>query len=379
MLNAALTSEDSLDGGAQLNDRPRTDDFYQTFDPSDAEANEAQAVEAVIALNSATVEFTDAVVRYIQTKCLAITAIASVGLLIQSSHDCSRSLDCTNAFDGKLAYSVSVSVVSLLVCIVWFVGTKYRMYDFQPFMVPCTMFLSIWWLIAAWVLTFDAPYTFTGNGYFSTWAATVSSVLFAQQSSPMVRRLSWSILGQVSGQQSSWLLLASLVELLAASHACSRSFPNGCNDELGWAVAVGAISSTVCLILIGTSASFVMPTKLLCNVGMFLVALWIPGVYVLTFREPFSTFGNGYFASWSALFLSIYFTGTVWNKESAREGTFAGREDSTMSHPEGPLSEPYVIATNNGPMPVTSLSSPSDATPRDSGGMIDQGEDYATI
>jgi hypothetical protein len=35
-------------------------------------------------------------------------------------------------------------------------------------------------------------------------------------------------------------------------------------------------------------------------IAIFVVVLWIPGVYVVTSIAPFTTAGNGYLAAWSA-------------------------------------------------------------------------------
>merc|ERR1719433_1022853 len=40
-------------------------------------------------------------------------------------------------------------------------------------------FLVPWWLFGAGVVTFDKPFTTTGNGYFTAWGAFVTSVYLA--------------------------------------------------------------------------------------------------------------------------------------------------------------------------------------------------------
>uniref|UniRef100_A0A7S2TSQ2 Uncharacterized protein n=2 Tax=Lotharella oceanica TaxID=641309 RepID=A0A7S2TSQ2_9EUKA len=36
--------------------------------------------------------------------------------------------------------------------------------------------MAVWWLCGAAVLTFDRPFTFTGNGYFGCWIACLGSL-----------------------------------------------------------------------------------------------------------------------------------------------------------------------------------------------------------
>lgn len=48
----------------------------------------------------------------------------------------------------------------------------------SPFLA---IFLVILWIPGAFVTTFDAPFTFVGNGYYSAWAAFFFSLLFCQQ------------------------------------------------------------------------------------------------------------------------------------------------------------------------------------------------------
>jgi len=42
-----------------------------------------------------------------------------------------------------------------------------------------SVLLAVWWIAGAAVMTFDAPFILTGNGYFGTWIATIASCLWA--------------------------------------------------------------------------------------------------------------------------------------------------------------------------------------------------------
>lgn len=103
------------------------------------------------------------------------------------------------------------------------------------------------------------------------------------------------------------ILVASCVELAQAAQNCTEKF-NKCKDEDGFAVAVGTISLFLCLcylILLKMRRDFI--SKFTKFLSLFLLIWWSVGVIVLTFKHPFNTTGNGYFACWGAALLSIYY------------------------------------------------------------------------
>jgi len=110
------------------------------------------------------------------------------------------------------------------------------------------------------------------------------------------------------------ILVASCVELAQASQNCTEEL-NKCEDEDGFAVAVGTISLFLCLCYIiclkFKREAIPMFTQVL---SLFLLIWWSVGVIVLTFKSPFETTGNGYFACWGAALLSIYYCQLVVEK-----------------------------------------------------------------
>jgi len=103
------------------------------------------------------------------------------------------------------------------------------------------------------------------------------------------------------------ILVASCVELAQASQNCTEE-SNDCKDEDGFAVAVGVVSLFMCicyLICLKIKRDFI--AKITQYLSLFLLIWWSVGVIVLTFKDPFNTTGNGYFASWGAALLSIYY------------------------------------------------------------------------
>eukprot|EP00798_Chlamydomonas_sp_ICE-L_P024347 gene24347-9963_t len=55
---------------------------------------------------------------------------------------------------------------------------------------PMSIFLFLWWIPGAVVPTFKDPFRYTGNGYFSCWAAfLLSLMLFQRMGLPMIKYL----------------------------------------------------------------------------------------------------------------------------------------------------------------------------------------------
>jgi len=68
---------------------------------------------------------------------------------------------------GNWAWAIAVSCVSLIVWIVMALAYT-QIQDWVKWIVFC---LAILWGVGAGILTFEGPYVYTGNAYFSSWAA----------------------------------------------------------------------------------------------------------------------------------------------------------------------------------------------------------------
>eukprot|EP00298_Acanthocystis_sp_HF-20_P007598 c17154_g1_i1.p1 GENE.c17154_g1_i1~~c17154_g1_i1.p1 ORF type:complete len:279 (-),score=101.48 c17154_g1_i1:42-854(-) len=106
------------------------------------------------------------------------------------------------------------------------------------------------------------------------------------------------------------VLIASLIELIAASKACGDA--DKCEKEVAYSVSVGCIAIfTIIPILILSKISPSVVELITPLVSGFLFLWWGIGACVLTFRSPFKTTQNGYFASWLASGASSYYFLTV--------------------------------------------------------------------
>jgi len=103
------------------------------------------------------------------------------------------------------------------------------------------------------------------------------------------------------------ILVASCVELAQAGEHCDTKNVD-CDEENGYAVAVGCVSLIVCLLYF---VQFRFAPDRLSQFSkfmpIFLFLWWGIGTLVLTFDSPFIETGNGYFACWGAVLLSIYY------------------------------------------------------------------------
>jgi hypothetical protein len=252
--------------------------------------------------------------HYFADKCVPVIGIASLALVVQASSDCDdinkRGGDCGSEASGHIAYAIAVGVVSLILTLSWLYGLQ----TYPRLQMPVSLFLALWWSLAAGLLTFDEPYTDCGNAYFATWIGTIFSNIFAYQSSVQYQSYASSLMSQLEHQPCFIILLASIVELACAADNCDNDNGRNCKGEDQFAVWVGCLSIITCLVPV--IAAFKLPNGLSPDafkiIAAVLFAIWIPGVYVLTFRNPFRDLGNAYFATWFAALFSVNFAHSIW-------------------------------------------------------------------
>ena len=211
------------------------------------------------------------------------------------------------------------------------------------------IFLLLWWAAGAGIVTFDGPFTTTSNGYFAAWAGLACSVLLLGECAPSMsaeeirkrsvlaasgasekpanagRRslyalLVCSVAVIVSGAQSLNVMAGFVttngvaVELAPASdsNSTNETESSGAADDSGddsgapWeSVLVVTLASvtlafTLLLLIVGQRLTAKWSKFPLAATGLVGV-LWAVEVAVGTFRSPFITTGNGYFASWVGL------------------------------------------------------------------------------
>ena len=72
--------------------------------------------------------------------------------------------------DPFKAYALSVSVISLALCLIIQTGEFVQPGFLDKTEKGVSLFLFLWWGIGTGIITFKSPFTETSNGYFSAWA-----------------------------------------------------------------------------------------------------------------------------------------------------------------------------------------------------------------
>lgn len=213
--------------------------------------------------------------------------------------------DDTDQCEKEYGFGVAAGVISSFVCICYTVYIKMSSSTEHATLTQVVaIFMLLWWITSAYVLTFREPFTTTGNGYFAVWLCTIVSIYFAMDTVPALKRVLERSKAKATSISSPTevvvCMFASLVELAAAATLCDKE--QKCEKEEAFAVAVGSIGVATCLLVmivpqLGVYSKFI---------SIFLSAVWLAGVLILTFGEPFVATGNGYFSTWLAFLSSAY-------------------------------------------------------------------------
>jgi len=212
---------------------------------------------------------------------IGVLLAASVILLAQGIVDCVHP-ECHHTVIWAIVCGAGSVVASL-------VGLFYA----KPIVIPTLSFLLLaWWTAGAGVLTFDSPYTLTydsGNGYVAAWLGFIAASVMVSQVWGKRIRARPVLIG---------VIIASAVELVSAIVDCNKMAD--CTDYRAFAVAAGGVG-----VVLGVIGLFMSPRR---GTDMRLVSLslflwWAVSWVILTFKGPFNSHGNGFFAAWAAAIL----------------------------------------------------------------------------
>jgi len=151
-------------------------------------------------------------------------------------------------------------------------------------------FLFVWWIISTGILTFDGPFVETGNGYLAAWTGFILSIIgLSHHVQPLKEIFNEDNLFR------NGLLISSLVVICAVAKFVKEF------GEASYALVIAII--TVLLVLVQQYSSRAAFAGIIIYRG--LAVLWLVSAVITTFRDPFTSTGNGYFAVWGGLFFCI--------------------------------------------------------------------------
>lgn len=266
-------------------------DKIDTGVPSDAENPEAEKVDTAGAAGG----------LISSGGVIALLFISSVIVVTKGGIYCQMYNNCV----GIYIYALVVGAVSIVLSALYMLLSKLNKLNVLPgkHRLFFAAFMFVWWTFGAGILTFKGSYMGvfinTGNGYFACWIAWGCSSWLLKSEFHRVQAVidRFQTMGMVS-----WLLLCSCVELFAAISACNMPGISGCPDGLSiWALVAGAVSCLVALLLMFVPAI----AKQVKFIAIFLSFWWVAGAGANTFKGPFTQTGNGYFASWACLIVSL--------------------------------------------------------------------------
>jgi len=238
---------------------------------------------------------------------------ASVVVCAQAAQDCTKpniSCDTWSAFAVALGFFSSF--VSLVIFLIIMCSEDERNPPLIHMVLPYfSVGLVIWWTFGVATCTFDGPFDATGNGFLASWLALFISIYFCQLTISKVNMIlaTYKNIGNPQHLVMVMIMIMSFTEAFSSLMILDdRVAPETENAKLEeWlGLGFGIISGITILVVLVLEPKVSILTGQPGIVSYFLIPLWLAGAILLTFDEPFSSTGNGYFCVWGSFCGSCY-------------------------------------------------------------------------
>jgi len=239
--------------------------------------------------------------------------LASIVVLAQASQNCENAGKC----ESWSAYAVALGCVSALISLGLVLGIychesvegSARIDKLMPYL---SVFLTIWWGIGVATCTFDGPFENTGNGFFACWIALFLSIYTCQITISKLGSFLKSCKNDMGNPQQRVMGMI-LVMSFAEAYSCllqmdekTTSTSDKASPQEKWGLACSLISAALIIIFLFLEPRLEQLRGQPGLLAYFLVPWWLFGAGVLTFDEPFTATGNGYFCAWGSFIASCY-------------------------------------------------------------------------
>jgi len=245
---------------------------------------------------------------------------ALVGLLVASIIEFVQALTVyleDDKFEGWKKFALALGSVSSGFCLAIlsqrkrqgqaFVYNKFMEDNVLPW---CSIFLTLYWGVGVVMCTFEEPFEQTGNGYFACWIAFLLSLYFCQVTVSKFGAIILKCKNDLGSPQQRALVIIGFLSCIEG-YACVLQLDefnvDSTKKDSGqeyFGIYCGFISAGLVILTLIYDAMAHRGNPGI--ISWVLLPLWLVGAGILTFDEPFTETGNGYFCAWGAFCMSLY-------------------------------------------------------------------------
>jgi len=206
-------------------------------------------------------------------------------------------------------YAVAVPALSIVLSLTYLLLTIFKEPVYTMYGRHMTHILFLWNFTGASFLTFSSPFTTTGNGYFAAWGCVVTSAM-AMGFSGDAFRSRVEGLGSILGLcGSAAIVVIALIDFVGKGGYSRKE------SIYAMVVSIFTIMLVAGTIYYEKKLSQETPKWFLkAKFGLLALfaVLWLVLACLVTFRGPFATTGNGYFASWAGATCAWFAAFAAW-------------------------------------------------------------------
>lgn len=296
---------------------------------------------------------------------LIMIVLCSFVVMLQSSVELGRA----SGDGGTQSYGIAVGSISMGVTLGMLGMAKLKPQTFSNYVIPkipgeltilqsFAVFLFVWWVPGAIVLTFFAPFRGTSNAYFATWAALIASLLVLADTwmavGDKLRALSTSRIHTDGNARSLVAMtLASILVFFASFEYVGEGVSQGT-----YALIVSMISACLSALTFFLTEKQKIGLAVKKAIAATLVINWIIAAIILTFDQPFTFTSNGFFGTWFATYFAVTYCWQIFgggdfelSRGAVRALSFISVEDVREERGErlDSVAGPAVVSVSSGP------------------------------